>query len=217
MECLRLEGPGRFLAPVDYSCMGYSVPAAIGARLARPDAPVVALAGDGAFLMTGLELMTAAHYGIAAAVIVLRDRELAQIAQFQSVALNRRVASEVHDYDLARLCEGIGVECLALDSDDQVDAVLDRPRRRRHRRRPADRRRLRDRLLPQDVLHAGRRPHQPAAAPLARPAALHRPRDRTEGLRGGVGPGACAAARAGSERNGAPGPAAPPTAPAPRP
>jgi acetolactate synthase-1/2/3 large subunit len=54
MEMLRLDHPGKFLAPVDYSCMGYSVPAAIGAKLARPEAPVIALAGDGAFLMTGL-------------------------------------------------------------------------------------------------------------------------------------------------------------------
>lgn len=126
VECLRVDAPGKLLAPVDYSCMGYAVPAAIGAKLARPDAPVVALAGDGAFLMTGLELMTAAEYGVAVAVIVLRDRELAQIAQFQDVALNRKVASELHDYDLARLCDGLGVECLALDSDDDVDAVLDR-------------------------------------------------------------------------------------------
>jgi ABC-2 type transport system ATP-binding protein len=41
--------------------MGYSVPAAIGAKLGRPEAPVVALAGDGAFLMTGLEVLTAAN------------------------------------------------------------------------------------------------------------------------------------------------------------
>ncbi len=126
MECLRLDAPGKFLAPVDYSCMGYAVPAALGAKLARPDAPVVAVAGDGAFLMTGLELLSAAQYDIAVAVIVLRDRELAQIAQFQDVALNRKVASDVHDYDLARLCEGLGVECLTLASDDDVDAVLER-------------------------------------------------------------------------------------------
>jgi hypothetical protein len=46
MECLRLDHPGRFLGPIDYSCMGYSVPAAIGAKLACKDAPVIALAGD---------------------------------------------------------------------------------------------------------------------------------------------------------------------------
>ncbi len=125
-ELLRLEAPGRFLAPIDYSCMGYSIPAAIGAKLARPDRHVVALAGDGAFLMTGLELITAATQGIALAAFVLRDRELAQIAQFQDTALSRRSSSEVGDYDLATLCAGMGVECLGLESDGGIDDVLGR-------------------------------------------------------------------------------------------
>ena len=124
MECLRLEGPRRYLAPVDFSCMGYAVPSAIGAKLARPDVPVVALAGDGALLMTGLELLTAARDGIGVIVLVLRDRELAQIAQFQATAMNRKVASRVHDYDLAALAAGMGVASLSLERDDDVEAVL---------------------------------------------------------------------------------------------
>ncbi len=126
MEMLRLERPGKFLAPVDYSCMGYAVPAAIGAKLARPECPVVALAGDGAFLMTGLELLTAAHQGAAAAVFVLRDGELAQIAQFQDVALNRKTASEVPGYDLKALSAALGVESLELAADAQIPQVLSR-------------------------------------------------------------------------------------------
>ena len=120
MEILRLERPRSFLAPVDYSCMGYSVPAAIGASFGAPDRPVVALAGDGAFLMTGLEMMTAAAYDRPVAFFVLRDRELAQIAQFQETALNRKTASAVHDYELARFCEGFGIECLELENDDAI-------------------------------------------------------------------------------------------------
>jgi acetolactate synthase-1/2/3 large subunit len=126
MEMLRLDAPGHLLAPVDYSCMGYSVPAAIGAKLARPGAPVVALAGDGAFLMTGLELLTAASLGVAVAVFVLRDRELAQIAQFQSVALNRKSCSTLPDYDVEPIARGVGVECLRLGCDDEIGAVLAR-------------------------------------------------------------------------------------------
>ncbi|MFI5208006.1 MAG: thiamine pyrophosphate-binding protein [Gemmatimonadales bacterium] len=126
MEMLRLDAPGKFLAPVDYSCMGYAVPAAIGAKLARPDCPVVALAGDGAFLMTGLELLTASHLGVAIACIVLRDRELGQIAQFQEVAMNRKTASVLPDFDLAPLVQSLGVECARLDRNDQIDAVLGR-------------------------------------------------------------------------------------------
>jgi acetolactate synthase-1/2/3 large subunit len=125
MECLRLDHPGRFLGPIDYSCMGYAVPAAIGAKLACEGAPVIALAGDGAFLMTGLELLTAAHHGIAVAVFVLRDRELAQIAQFQKVAMNRKVLSALPDYDLETLCRSVGVSCLRLDRDTETRDVLE--------------------------------------------------------------------------------------------
>lgn len=126
MEMLTLERPGRFLAPVDYSCMGYAVPAALGAKLARPHVPVVALAGDGAFLMTGLELLTAVHEGAAVAVFVLRDRELAQIAQFQGVAMNRRTASVLPDFDVAALAAALGVETARLERDDQIPAVIER-------------------------------------------------------------------------------------------
>ncbi|HSG07771.1 MAG TPA: thiamine pyrophosphate-binding protein [Longimicrobiales bacterium] len=124
MECLRLEGPGKFLAPVDYSCMGYAVPAALGAKLAKPESPVVALAGDGAFLMTGLELLTAAKEGLGVVVLVLRDRELAQIAQFQETAMNRKTASQVHDYDVAGLAAGLRIPALSLGHDDHVEGVL---------------------------------------------------------------------------------------------
>jgi acetolactate synthase-1/2/3 large subunit len=124
-ECLRLDRPGRFLAPVDYSCMGYSVPAAMGAKLGDPDAPVVALAGDGAFLMTGLEMLSAARDRTGIMVLVLRDRELAQIAQFQETALSRKVSSGVADYDLAALARGMGVEYLALSSNEGISSVVE--------------------------------------------------------------------------------------------
>jgi acetolactate synthase-1/2/3 large subunit len=123
MELLQLDHPRRFLAPVDYSCMGYSVPAAIAAKLARPEAPVVALAGDGAFLMTGLELLTAANQGAAVAVFVLRDRELAQIAQFQATAFNRKAQSVLPDYEVAGIAAGLGIECLALDRDADIERI----------------------------------------------------------------------------------------------
>jgi len=126
VETLRLDEPGKLLAPVDYSCMGYAVPAAIGAALARPDCPVVALAGDGAFLMTGLELLTAAQRGVPVAVFVLNDGELAQIAQFQDVALGRKTASVLPDLDLEALARAVGVEFVRLSHDAEIPAALTR-------------------------------------------------------------------------------------------
>ena len=126
MEMLRLPSPRSFLAPVDYSCMGYAVPAAIGAKLAAPDRPVIALAGDGAFLMTGLELLTAAQEKVAAVFVVLRDGELAQIAQFQSTAMNRKTKSVLADFSVKPICEGLGVACLPLEMDADIVEVLSR-------------------------------------------------------------------------------------------
>ena len=126
IEQLKLDRPGRLLAPVDFSCMGYAIPAAIGAKLARPEVAVVALAGDGAFLMTGLELLTAAQLGVSIVAVVLRDGELAQISQFQHVALDRKVCSELPGYDLASICRGVGVACLSLATEADIDTVLTR-------------------------------------------------------------------------------------------
>ena len=124
VECLRLQRPRAFLAPVDYSCMGYAVPAALGAAMACPNRPVVSLAGDGAFLMTGLELLTAAQLHLPVMVLVLRDRELAQIAQFQQLALGRKSCSQLPDYDLAAICRGVGVEHIILRRNSEVESVL---------------------------------------------------------------------------------------------
>jgi acetolactate synthase-1/2/3 large subunit len=136
MEHLRLDAPGRFLAPVDYSCMGYSVPAAIGAKLANPDRDVVALAGDGALLMTGLELLTAAAYGAGVVTVVLRDGELAQIAQFQRTTLNRAPCSTIAPYSVQALAAATNCNYAAAGTDAEVRPALDRALETAHSGRP---------------------------------------------------------------------------------
>jgi len=124
MEHLRLDRPGRFLAPVDFSCMGYAVPAAIGAALANPGRDVVALAGDGAFLMTGLELATAVSYGAGIVVCLLRDGELAQIAQFQRTVLAGTANSTVAAYDVKAFAQTVGAACVPCPRDARLEAAL---------------------------------------------------------------------------------------------
>lgn len=124
VEHLRLESPGRFLAPTDFSCMGYSVPAAIGACFANPGRDVVALPGDGAFLMTGLELITASAYGAAPLVCVLRDGKLSQIAQFQKMQVNRETASVLPDFDLEAFARTTGCRYFRVLRDSELDAVV---------------------------------------------------------------------------------------------
>lgn len=126
MEYLRLPKPQSFLGPVDYSCMGYSVPAAIGAKLAASQRPVVGLIGDGAFLMTGFELLTAVTYGLGVVALLLHDGELAQIAQFQRMSLVRAPRSEVHSYQAGDFAKTVGAEFLALDNDNEIEVVLNK-------------------------------------------------------------------------------------------
>jgi acetolactate synthase I/II/III large subunit len=124
MEHLRLDRPRCFIGPVDYSCMGYSVPAAIGAKLADPDRDVVALAGDGALLMTGLELLSAATYRVAPLVCVLRDGKLSQIAQFQKIPFNRETCSVLPDYNVEDLARVTGCQYFRIIRDNELDAVV---------------------------------------------------------------------------------------------
>ncbi len=123
-EHLRLERPGRFLAPVDFSCMGYAVPAAVGAAMGNPGRDVVALPGDGAFLMTGLELLTGGAYGCGPLVCVLRDGMLGQIAQFQKIPLNRQTSSILPDYSVQGIASAVHAPFFRIVQEHELDTVL---------------------------------------------------------------------------------------------
>lgn len=123
-EHLRLDGPGRFLAPVDFSCMGYSIPAAIGAAMAHPGRDVVAIPGDGAFLMTCMELLTAGAYRATPLICILRDGKLGQIAQFQKIPLNRETCSVLPDYSVAGIAQAVGASFFRIVSRSELETVL---------------------------------------------------------------------------------------------
>ena len=71
---LVIRGQTEYIAPAYYTSMGFAVPAALGAKTARPDLRVIALVGDGAFQMTGMELSTIVRRGLAVTVIVLDNK-----------------------------------------------------------------------------------------------------------------------------------------------
>jgi indolepyruvate decarboxylase len=70
---LTIRHPAAFLAPAYYTSMGFAVPGAIGAQLARPDLRPLVLVGDGAFQMTGMEISTAARFGLSPIVVILNN------------------------------------------------------------------------------------------------------------------------------------------------
>jgi len=123
-ELFSVYQPRTFISPTDFNCMGYAVPAAIGAKLANPDTPVVAVVGDGACLMTGMELVTAATRGLGVAAFVFHDGTLGQIAQYQEIPLNRRTCTVLGKIDFAGLAQATGASYLALHHDGEIEAVL---------------------------------------------------------------------------------------------
>jgi len=86
----------------------YAVPAAIGAKLANPGRQVVSIVGDGAFLMTGLDIVTASTLGLGIAWFVFDDGELSQISQGQEIPYNRKSCTVLGNIRLSGIAEAVG-------------------------------------------------------------------------------------------------------------
>ncbi len=119
-ELLPVRRPRGLISPTDFNCMGYCVPATLGARLARPEAPAVGIVGDGALRMTGLELATASALGLGAAIFVFNDGELAQIAQAQKIPYNRKTCTVLGMLDVEGLAQATGARYLRIGGGDDL-------------------------------------------------------------------------------------------------
>ena len=98
----------RFLGPTN-GAMGYSVPAAVGAKIAFPDRMVVSFVGDGGFMMTGQEIATAFHHGVAPIVLVFNNQMYGTIRMYQERSYPGRVSgTALTNPDFARLIEAYG-------------------------------------------------------------------------------------------------------------
>ncbi len=135
-ELLPMPQGRHFISPTDFNCMGYAVPAAIGAKLANPAREVLAVVGDGAFLMTGNELLTAAAQQLGLIVLVFSDGELAQIAQAQTLPYKRKTCTVLSPLDLASAARATGCEFLSMQCDRDIEPVLIEARRLAATRRP---------------------------------------------------------------------------------
>jgi acetolactate synthase-1/2/3 large subunit len=113
-----------FISPTDFNCMGYCAPAAIGAKLANPDKMVTAIIGDGAFLMTGMEVLTAVTNNLGIMFFIFHDGELGQISQFQETPLNRKTCTIIGDYKVEGFALATGAEFLSMKNDDEIDGVI---------------------------------------------------------------------------------------------
>ena len=89
--------------------MGYSVPAAIGAKIAFPDRMVVGMVGDGGFMMTGQEIATAFHHGVAPIILVFNNQMYGTIRMHQERSYPGRVSgTALTNPDFAKYIEAFG-------------------------------------------------------------------------------------------------------------
>jgi acetolactate synthase I/II/III large subunit len=109
--------------------MGFSVPAAIGAKVGRPDKTVWAVDGDGCFQMTNQELTTAAIERIPVKIAILNNSYLGMVRQWQEMFYEERY-SEVYLSpelpDFVKLAEAMGCVGIRVDSPEEVDSAIER-------------------------------------------------------------------------------------------
>jgi len=123
-ELMPIHTPRGMISPTDFNCMGYATPAAIGAKFSHPNKQVVSIVGDGAFLMTAMELATATNNKLATINFVFSDGQLSQIAQAQMRPYNRTTCTDIATVNLQGIALATGCEFLALDNNQQLSEII---------------------------------------------------------------------------------------------
>jgi acetolactate synthase-1/2/3 large subunit len=126
---LVVDAPLRYQSALAMGPMGFAVAAVVGAKMASPDKPCVAIVGDGAFMMHGAEISTAAQNGVGAIWVVLNDNDLAMVSQGMAQLLPPAAAWT--DYyklgapDLVKFAEGLGAQAVAITPDQGTSALAE--------------------------------------------------------------------------------------------
>ena len=118
--------PGTFFSSTGLGTMGWGFPAAIGAKVARPDVPVVDIAGDGSFSMTENSLATAVLEDIPVIVFLLNNSSLGMVAQWQRTFYDRRMVGVDQQScpDYVKLAESYGAQGIRAQSMDELDRAI---------------------------------------------------------------------------------------------
>jgi acetolactate synthase I/II/III large subunit len=123
-ELMPIHAPKSVILPTDFNCMGYAVPAAIGAKLACPDRTVQAIVGDGAFMMTCMEILTATTNNLGIVYYVFNDGELAQIAQAQAIPYNRKPCTQIGKLNIEGVALATGAAYLPMNDNADIAETI---------------------------------------------------------------------------------------------
>jgi acetolactate synthase-1/2/3 large subunit len=120
------DRPNHFITSGGLGCMGFGLPAAIGAQLACPDALVVDVAGDGSIQMNIQEMATAVQCKLPIKVVILNNGYLGMVRQWQQLFFDKRYVSTCLDCspDFVKLAEAYGAVGLRATKPEEVEAVL---------------------------------------------------------------------------------------------
>jgi acetolactate synthase-1/2/3 large subunit len=133
-QFISYEKPGTWLNSGGLGTMGYAVPAAMGAKVGRPDATVWAIDGDGCFQMTNQELATCAIEGIPIKVAVINNSSLGMVRQWQTLFYSERYSNtDLHTGsdtrrvpDFVKLADAYGAVGLRCETPGDVDATIEK-------------------------------------------------------------------------------------------
>ena len=115
----------RFLYPCHFVTLGFAFPAALGAKIACPDRPVVALCGDGGFLMSSYELATAVEHQIGVVTIVVADRCLTAIKGSQAKSFSgRTIDTQMHVPDFVAFARSFGAHAERAKAVDELVPMI---------------------------------------------------------------------------------------------
>lgn len=122
----KFKKPRTFVTSGGLGTMGYGFPAAIGAKIAMPDMPVIDVAGDGSIQMNIQELATAVQYKVNVVVAILNNNYLGMVRQWQSLFYGKRYSHTdmIHKPDFVKLAEAYGAKGYAVESEADVTRVL---------------------------------------------------------------------------------------------
>ncbi|MHC8944592.1 sulfoacetaldehyde acetyltransferase [Advenella incenata] len=122
---LRFEKPRSFFAPMSFGNCGYALPTIIGAKVAAPDRPAIAYAGDGAWGMSMVEIMTCVRHDIPVTAVVFHNRQWGAEKKNQVDFYNRRfVAGELDNQSFAEIAQAMGATGFVVDKLEDVGPTL---------------------------------------------------------------------------------------------
>ena len=116
-----------YLTSSYYGNLGFAYPTALGAKVAQPGKPVVAVCGDGGFLFNSQEMATAVQHGIGVVAVVFNDSAFGNVLRDQQTMFNGRVVgSELRNPDFLKLAEAYGIDGVRAEGPDELKAELAR-------------------------------------------------------------------------------------------